>query len=104
MSEQACPAAGPRCSSASEGGPKQPGTLAKGKENPHDKSMSLGQLALHVATVPGGVAQIALQSALARIWRAMDGEREVNVPVSSIYGPSADENPFLAREKSAVAV
>jgi uncharacterized damage-inducible protein DinB len=141
---------------------------------PHDKSMSLGQLALHVATVPGGVAQIALQSpfplpefkqpsaasaaelipaleqsvakaheiirtmddaALANIWRAMDGEREVmalpvgallrsimlnhwyhhrgqlsvylrqlGVPVPSIYGPSADENPFLAREKSAVAV
>jgi uncharacterized damage-inducible protein DinB len=136
--------------------------------------MSLGQLALHVATVPGGVAQIALQSpfplpefkqpsaasaaelipaleqsvakaheiirtmddaALANIWRAMDGEREVmalpvgallrsimlnhwyhhrgqlsvylrqlGVPVPSIYGPSADENPFLAREKSAVAV
>ena len=141
---------------------------------PHDKSMSLGQLALHVATVPGGVAQIALKSpfplpefkqpsatsaaelipaleqsvakaheiirtmddaALANIWRAMDGEREVmalpvgallrsimlnhwyhhrgqlsvylrqlGVPVPSIYGPSADENPFLAREKSAVAV
>ena len=141
---------------------------------PHDKSMSLGQLALHVATVPGGVAQIAIQSpfplpefkqpsaasaaelipaleqsvakaheiirtmddaALANIWRAMDGEREVmalpvgallrsimlnhwyhhrgqlsvylrqlDVPVPSIYGPSADENPFLAREKSAVAV
>jgi uncharacterized damage-inducible protein DinB len=141
---------------------------------PHDKSMSLGQLALHVATVPGGVAQVALQSplplpefkhpsaasaaelipaleqsvakahevirtmddaALAKIWRVMDGEREVlampvgallrsimlnhwyhhrgqlsvylrqlDVPVPSIYGPSADENPFLAREKSAVAV
>jgi uncharacterized damage-inducible protein DinB len=26
---------------------------------PHDKSMSLGQLALHVATVPGAIAQIA---------------------------------------------
>ncbi len=25
---------------------------------PHSKSMSLGQLALHVATIPGGVAQI----------------------------------------------
>jgi len=141
---------------------------------PHDKSMSLGQLALHVATVPGGVAQVALQSpvplpefkhpsaasaaelipaleqsvakaqeiirtmddaALARTWRVMDSEREVmalpvgallrsimlnhwyhhrgqlsvylrqlGVPVPSIYGPSADENPFLAREKSAVAV
>ena len=26
---------------------------------PHDKSMSLGQLALHVATVPGNVAELA---------------------------------------------
>jgi hypothetical protein len=26
---------------------------------PHPKSMSLGQLALHVATVPGSVAQLA---------------------------------------------
>ena len=26
---------------------------------PHPKSMSLGQLALHVATVPGGVAELA---------------------------------------------
>ena len=29
---------------------------------PHDKSMSLGQLALHVATVPGAVAEIAAKS------------------------------------------
>jgi hypothetical protein len=29
---------------------------------PHDKSMSLGQLALHVATVPGSVAEISVQS------------------------------------------
>src|SRR5689334_20118050 len=26
---------------------------------PHDKSMSLGQLALHIATVPGAVAEMA---------------------------------------------
>jgi uncharacterized damage-inducible protein DinB len=139
---------------------------------PHDKSMSLGQLALHVAMVPGAVAEIARQStvqvpdfkhptptstaeliptleqsiakareivgamddaALARTWRVMDGEKEVmalpvgallrsimlnhwyhhrgqlsvylrqvGVPVPSIYGPSADENPFAAR-KAAVA-
>jgi uncharacterized damage-inducible protein DinB len=131
---------------------------------PHDKSMSLGQLALHVATVPGGIAQAVQQSpmpvpkfqhpsassaaelvpaldesvnkaksllgtmddaALARTWRVVDGDREVlalpvaavlrsimlnhwyhhrgqlsvylrqlGVPVPSIYGPSADENPF----------
>jgi uncharacterized damage-inducible protein DinB len=28
---------------------------------PHAKSMSLGQLALHVATTPGGVAELAMQ-------------------------------------------
>ena len=95
---------------------------------PHDKSMSLGQLALHVATVPGGVAQIAIQSpfplpefkqpsaasaaelipaleqsvakaqeiirtmddaALGKIWRAMDGEREVMaLPVGALCGRS----------------
>ena len=33
---------------------------------PHPKSMSLGQLALHVATVPGNVAEIAaVEAALA---------------------------------------
>ena len=131
---------------------------------PHAKSMSLGQLALHVATVPGGVAEISVQSpcpvpqftqpsatsaaelvpalnesvarakqllstmddaAMAATWRLVNGDREVmaiprgallrsimlnhwyhhrgqlsvylrqlGVPVPSIYGPSADENPF----------
>jgi len=140
---------------------------------PHAKSMSLGQLALHVATTPGGVAEIACQpsielpgfshpsatsaselvpaleqsvarakellsglddSALAATWRVVDGNREVmalpraavlraimlnhwyhhrgqlsvylrqlDVPVPSIYGPSADENPFAqSRETTAV--
>lgn len=133
---------------------------------PHDKSMSLGQLALHVATIPGGIAEMsqtspfpiprftqpsassaeelvpALDQSVARakqilrgmnnaslsnIWRVVDGDREVlalpvgavfrsimlnhwyhhrgqlavylrqlGIPVPSIYGPSADENPFLA--------
>ena len=131
---------------------------------PHDKSMSLGQLALHVATVPGNVAQIVAESpfelpdttqteatsaselipaldesvskakgilseldeaAMKSIWRLRKGDRELlaaprgtvlrsimlnhwyhhrgqlsvylrllDVPVPSIYGPSADENPF----------
>jgi len=131
---------------------------------PHPKSMSLGQLALHVALVPGLVAENAaldiaspnsfiqpeaataaeLVPALAEsvtkakralgtyddakmtaIWRLQkDGRdvlamprvafvraimlnhwyhhrgqlsvylRQLNVPVPSIYGPSADENPF----------
>jgi uncharacterized damage-inducible protein DinB len=131
---------------------------------PHPKSMSLGQLALHVATIPGGVAEIAAQSpfqvpaftqpaattaaellpaleasvakaktilggmndaALGETWRLMHGDQEVmalprgavlrsimlnhwyhhrgqlsvylrslGVPLPSIYGPSADENPF----------
>jgi uncharacterized damage-inducible protein DinB len=134
---------------------------------PHDKSMSLGQLALHVASVPGAIAEIsrlspmqvpkfeqpsatsaaelvpALEQSLAKAkailgsmddaalgntWRVVDGDREVmaipvgalfrsimlnhwyhhrgqlsvylrqvGVPVPSIYGPSADENPFAAR-------
>lgn len=141
---------------------------------PHDKSMTLGQLALHVAIVPGAVAEIARQStvplpefthpsamsaselipaldqsiakardmlrgmddaALAKTWRVMDGDREVmalpvgallrsimlnhwyhhrgqlsvylrqvGALVPSIYGPSADENPFSARAASAVSV
>src|SRR5436190_13383365 len=138
---------------------------------PHDKSMSLGQLALHVATVPGAIAEMsrkspftvgqfvqpspgsaaelvpALNQSLARareilltmdetsladIWRATDGQREVmalpvgallrsimlnhwyhhrgqlsvylrqvGALVPSIYGPSADENPFAATRAAA---
>jgi len=140
---------------------------------PHDRSMSLGQLALHVASVPGAIAEIsqispfpvpkfeqpsatsaaelvpALDQSLAKartilrqmndadlgkIWRVVDGDREVmaipvgavlrsimlnhwyhhrgqlsvylrqvGVPVPSIYGPSADENPFAARQAVATA-
>jgi uncharacterized damage-inducible protein DinB len=138
---------------------------------PHAKSMSLGQLALHIAMVPGAVAQMSQQSpvpppqfihpepasaaellpaldqsirqvkdvlrglddaALGKTWRVVDGDREimaipvgallrsimlnhwyhhrgqlsvylreVGVPVPSIYGPSADENPFAARATAA---
>jgi uncharacterized damage-inducible protein DinB len=134
---------------------------------PHPKSMSLGQLALHVATVPGNVAEFAApdivpappafvqpeaataaelvptlaasitkaKSALGSYddakmgatWRLQNNGREVmamprvafvraimlnhwyhhrgqllvylrllNVPVPSVYGPTADENPFAA--------
>jgi uncharacterized damage-inducible protein DinB len=132
---------------------------------PHPKARTLGELALHVAMVPGAVAELigspspaqvpqftdlALKSvselipaldesiakakkvlggmddtALTATWRMMQGEREVfavprvallrsimlnhwyhhrgqlsvylrelDVPIPSIYGPSADENPF----------
>jgi uncharacterized damage-inducible protein DinB len=132
---------------------------------PHEKARTLGELALHVAMVPGAVAElVASQSraqapqftdpspksaselipafeqsiatakkvlggmedaALMETWRLMQGERELfavprvallrsimlnhwyhhrgqltvylrelDVPVPSIYGPSADENPF----------
>jgi uncharacterized damage-inducible protein DinB len=134
---------------------------------PHDKSMSLGQLALHVATTPGGVSDMVRQSpmpvpqfiqpgatsaaellpaleqsvakakenlraigdaGLAGTFRVVQGDnevmampvgavvrfimlnhwyhhrgqlsvylRELGVPVPSIYGPSADENPFAAQ-------
>ena len=132
---------------------------------PHQKARTLGELALHVATVPGGVAQFvaspspvqapnfidpspqsaaelvpALDQSIATAkqvlggmndddllatWRVVQGERELfalprvavlrsimlnhwyhhrgqltmylrelDVPIPSIYGPSADENPF----------
>jgi uncharacterized damage-inducible protein DinB len=131
---------------------------------PHERSWSLGQLALHVAQLPGGIADLstrspaqapqfnqasakdaaelvpAFEASLARArqvltgatdaelmadWVLMNGDqeiwrvprlallrtlmlnhayhhrgqltvylRELNVPVPSIYGPSADENPF----------
>jgi uncharacterized damage-inducible protein DinB len=132
---------------------------------PHQKARTLGELALHVATVPGGVAEFVAspspaqapeftdpsprnaselipaleesitkaKTALASLddaavletWRLMQGDRELlavpriamlrsvmlnhwyhhrgqltvylralDVPVPSIYGPSADENPF----------
>ena len=133
---------------------------------PHPKSYSLGQLALHVATVPGNVAAGAAQDTIApssfvfpeaataaelvpaltasvaqarqqlggfddakmnATWRIVSGDREVmampraafvraimlnhwyhhrgqllvylrllNLPVPSVYGPTADENPFAA--------
>jgi uncharacterized damage-inducible protein DinB len=131
---------------------------------PHPKSMSLGQLALHVATVPGDVAELGMQDTaqpppfvqpeaattaelgpaltdtvakakrllggvedarMAQIWRLTNDGRELmampraaflraimlnhwyhhrgqllvylrllNLPVPSVYGPTADENPF----------
>ena len=134
---------------------------------PHPKSFSLGQLALHVATIPGNVAELAsrdtipeppqfiqaeaataaelvpaLKASLAKArqvlggmddaklmdtWRLMSGGKEImampraavirmimlnhwyhhrgqllvylrllNLSVPSVYGPTADENPFLA--------
>ena len=134
---------------------------------PHPKSMSLGQLALHVATIPGNVAELAamdsipeppafvqaeaataaelvpaLKASVARArevlggfddeamgatWRLMAGGKEImampraavarmimlnhwyhhrgqllvylrmhDVPLPSVYGPTADENPFAA--------
>jgi uncharacterized damage-inducible protein DinB len=131
---------------------------------PHERSWTLGQLALHVAGLPGGIAMLSTMSpaqapgfnqdsakradelvpkfeaslakarevlvgatdeALMSDWVLMNGDqeiwrvpravllrslmlnhsyhhrgqltvylRELNVPVPSIYGPSADENPF----------
>jgi uncharacterized damage-inducible protein DinB len=131
---------------------------------PHAKSMSLGQLALHVATVPGNVAELAMRErptpsafiqaeaasaaelvpalhasvakarehlgtaadeTMGATWRLMRDGRELlsmpraafvraimlnhwyhhrgqllvylrllDQPVPSVYGPTADENPF----------
>jgi uncharacterized damage-inducible protein DinB len=134
---------------------------------PHPKSMSLGQLALHVATVPGNVAELAaidtiheppsfvhpeaataselvpsLRESVAKakralgsfddarmgaMWRLQSGGKDIvampriafvraimlnhwyhhrgqllvylrllNQSVPSVYGPTADENPFAA--------
>ena len=142
---------------------------------PHPKSRTLGQLAMHVATVPGAVSEIGMMKSFefenapgdadpksvkeilsahdasiaqakrnfvslddARAmepWTGMMGGkpvftapriglmrmialnhwyhhrgqlsafvRELNVPVPSIYGPSADENPFLAAAEAAGAM
>jgi uncharacterized damage-inducible protein DinB len=134
---------------------------------PHPKSMSLGQLALHVASLTGGIAQAASMdqfelpgfvhpdpkskkdildsleqslstaketlaamddSRLLQNWSATKGGKTImtvprigivrslllnhwyhhrgqldvylrllNVPLPSVYGPSADENPFAAK-------
>jgi uncharacterized damage-inducible protein DinB len=133
---------------------------------PHEKSMSLGQLAMHIATVPGGIVFItsedsfdvlkgnftpplpkdaaeihaALDDSIRKVeealkegsdgtarasWHLMRGDHEIqtrprfkvwrslmlnhwyhhrgqlsvylrllDIPVPSIYGPSADESPF----------
>ena len=132
---------------------------------PHQKARTLGELALHVALVPGAIAELAatqsqaqapeftypspesaselipaLEQSIAKAkkmlggmddetlnatWRLMRGERELfaiprvallrsimlnhwyhhrgqltvylrelDIPIPSIYGPSADENPF----------
>jgi uncharacterized damage-inducible protein DinB len=132
---------------------------------PHPKARTLGELAMHVATVPGAVAEMIASPSPAQVpqftdqvaqsaselvpilaqsiakakaalsgmddtkametWRMVQGEREVfalpraallrsvmlnhwyhhrgqlsvylrelDVPIPSIYGPSADENPF----------
>jgi len=134
---------------------------------PHPKSMSLGQLALHVATVPGNVAELAARDTIPEpptfvqpeaataselvptlaesvakakralgdfddarmgaMWRLQSGGRDLlsmprvavvraimlnhwyhhrgqllvylrmlNQSVPSVYGPTADENPFAA--------
>jgi uncharacterized damage-inducible protein DinB len=133
---------------------------------PHPKSMSLGQLALHVATVPGTVAELAAldtvpvppafvqaeaqttselvpsltdsvakakrllgefdDSRMSATWRLQNDGKDImtmprvalvraimlnhwyhhrgqllvylrllNLPVPSVYGPTADENPFM---------
>ena len=112
---------------------------------PHPKSFSLGQLALHIASVPAGVTAIAMQdtaevpnftqpeaksrqevldtfsksleSAKGNLNKMDDARlaatlnfafshaihhrgqlsvylRMLDIPVPSIYGPSADDNPF----------
>ena len=139
---------------------------------PHEKSMTLGQLAMHVATIPSAIASVLAgdsfdvsvsmmppeagsraqvigafeksqaeavetlgefdDAALAKMWAAKKGGRTLMalprgavirfillnhlvhhrgqlsvylrllaVPVPSIYGPSADENPWAGAERQA---
>lgn len=133
---------------------------------PHERSRTLGELAMHIATVPGAIAQMVGTGPTGEIpnvtpprpraadllpahdesiatarriltelddarmhetWRLMAGDRELfalprvamlrsvmlnhwyhhrgqlsvylrelDIPIPSIYGPSADENPFAA--------
>ena len=141
---------------------------------PHPKSMSLGQLALHVATVPGSVAELAARDVvpeppafvqpeaataaelvpslmasiatakatlggfddarMTAMWRLQSGGRDImamprvalvraimlnhwyhhrgqllvylrllDQSVPSVYGPTADENPFAAAVSAASA-
>jgi len=141
---------------------------------PHPKSMSLGQLALHVATVPGSVAELAAvdvipeppafvqpeaataaelvpsltasvakarqtlggfdDARMAAMWRLQSGGKDImamprvalvraimlnhwyhhrgqllvylrllDLPVPSVYGPTADENPFEVAAPAASA-
>ena len=141
---------------------------------PHAKSMTLGQLALHVATVPGNVAELAAldtvaappafvqpeaataaelvpaltasiakarqllggfdDARMAAMWRLQSGGKDImamprvafvraimlnhwyhhrgqllvylrllDQPVPSVYGPTADENPFAVAAPAASA-
>ena len=142
---------------------------ARASWRPHEKSWTLGELAMHIAMVPGGVAEFVARpspvpapdfpnppaapntaellrrfdeslgqakavltgmtdAAATEMWRIVAGDREVlampraafmraimlnhwyhhrgqlsvylrvlGVPLPSIYGPTADENPFRRR-------
>src|SRR4029078_11533936 len=134
---------------------------------PHEKARTLGQLALHIAMIPGSIAELVSSSAKTQVpkftepspqtaselvstldasigkakqllskmddgaimetWSLMNGDKEVfslprvavlrtvmlnhwyhhrgqlsvylrelDIPIPSIYGPSADENPFAS--------
>lgn len=60
---------------------------------PHAKSMTLGQLALHTATIPGGIAQIAANDAF-----QLDPVRFGNPPQPASHGEimQAHENSVAA--------
>ena len=63
---------------------------------PHQKSMSLGQLALHVARIPGDLTRLARLEEFDASQANFDppAPKLLEVPVPVIYGRSADENPF----------
>jgi hypothetical protein len=59
---------------------------------PHPKSMSLGQLALHVATVPGNVAELAAMDTIPEPPAFVQAERP-RPPSSCRRSPPASRKP-----------
>jgi len=79
---------------------------------PHPKSQSLGQLAMHVATIPGALAEVSMRpfdvgtsiprpsaesvDHMLNHWYHHRGQltvylRQLGVPLPAVYGDSADE-------------
>jgi len=65
---------------------------------PHQKARTLGELALHVAIVPGGVAQLAASPSPARVPQVGQDPSPAN---SSELIPALDQSIATAKQNSA---